>query len=513
MNRSRAAIWNYASALLFTAITLIGLWATKYVLSVLGPERFGASRMLTDWLGYLSLIELGLTGALSPMLARDLARQDRERSIATLTVGLQIFLIFGGLTLVAALAMWLVIGRIIPVDSADILDLRIAWGISLVSLLPTAVAPFRSLADAGQRGYRINLALAMQSLMIFGLSCGFARLGWGISGQALATTLAVMPLVIMLTYEGMRHEKGLLRAALSTRPDWSVGRELISLAVPSFLIGLSGRISVLTDSLVVGNILGTSLAGSLVLTLKLVVMAQGQLQGIGAAAWAGLAQLHAKGEREQFNSRLIELTGLVAMLAVGALGPITAYNSEFMAIWVGTQHDVGPWVVALGAFNALLLGLFSLWFWCFTGTGQVARMVPVTVTAAVINLTSSVIATHAFGVIGPTMGTTISFLSVSLWILPRELSRTFGTSIRGLFRAWLIPVAYGVPFTVALHFLARTHRPWGLIGLGLEMGVAAAIFVGLGGRFLLGPDARAVWSARLSAAIPRFRRNGEPPDE
>jgi hypothetical protein len=111
------------------------------------------------------------------------------------------------------------------------------------------------------------------------------------------------------------------------------------------------------------------------------------------------------------------------------------------------------------------------------------------------------------------MGTTISFVSVSLWILPRELSRTFGTSIRGLFRAWLVPVVYGVPFNVALHFLARTHRPWGLIGLGLEMGVAAAIFVGLGGRFLLGPDARAVWSARLSAAIPRFRRDGEPPDD
>ena len=506
MSRSRLAIWNYSSAWLFTAVTLVGLVATRYLVFWLGESRWGAFRMMTDWLGYLSLFELGLSGALSPLLARALAANDPAKVRETLATGLRGFLAVTTLTLLLALGLWAGITWLIPVDPLDERDLRIAWGISLISLLPMVVAPFRCLSDARQRGYRINLALTLQSLMIFGLSMAFAKLGWGLTGQAAAMTLAVLPLVVILTCDGLAHSPGVFQT-IATRPaDPAVAQALISLALPAFLISLSGRVSVLTDSLVVGNILGTTAAARLVLTSKLAVMAQGLLQGIGASSWAALAELHTQGRRDDFNRRLIELTGLVSLLAVTGLAPIIAYNHHFITLWLGAERDAGEAVIVVGAVNALLLGLFSLWFWCFSGTGQIHRMVPVTIVGASVNLVASVGLTHALGIIGPLLGSTLSFVSVSLWYLPWQLQKTFGTSIRAIFQAALLPVALGLPYALLLRLIAHSHKPWGWVGLGAEMGISALAFLFLSAWLIFKPSERTLWIIRITQAFPILRK-------
>ncbi len=73
MSRSRRAIGNYASVLLFTAVTtVIGLVATRLLVGSpgrpgwLGPAKFGAFRMAVDWLGYLTLLDLSLASILGP---------------------------------------------------------------------------------------------------------------------------------------------------------------------------------------------------------------------------------------------------------------------------------------------------------------------------------------------------------------------------------------------------------------------------------------------------------------
>ena len=81
MSRTRRATWNYLGALLFTGVTLAaGLVATPYLVGWLTPARFGAFRMLTEWSGALALLELGLGGALQPLLARGWAGGTRTSS-------------------------------------------------------------------------------------------------------------------------------------------------------------------------------------------------------------------------------------------------------------------------------------------------------------------------------------------------------------------------------------------------------------------------------------------------
>jgi O-antigen/teichoic acid export membrane protein len=501
LSRSRLAIWNYSSALLFTCVTFLGLFVTRFLVDWLGNQRFGAVRMLTNWLGFFAIFEIGLSSTLAPLMTRAIARGDRGELEGILAAGTRAYLaLLGGCVLIGVL-MIPAIGWLVPVNAWIRPDLTIAWCIGILGLIPIVLSPFRALTDARQHGYLINLALTGQSLLIFGLSLTFAYLGLGISGQVAATTLAALPLALFLTSKGRAAFPGILRRMLRARPDAEVWRAITSLGMATILMALCGRMSVLTDNLIVGKILGASLAGFLDISVRLTSMAQAQLQNIGQACWAGLAELHAQGRRDDFNNRLTELTGVVTLLGVAALAPIVAWSRYFVAFWVGPEKYLGDGLVAISALNAILLGIFSLWFWCFSGTGRARQMLPMTIVSAVVNLAFSILLTYLLGPIGPSLGTTVGFFAVSIWYLPFALRRDFGTPALPLYRAATRPLIFGLPFGLVLFKIARTWPPRGWFDLAFAMGISALLYLGFAYRFILSPTDRGAWTHRFRLAL------------
>jgi O-antigen/teichoic acid export membrane protein len=307
----------------------------------------------------------------------------------------------------------------------------------------------------------------------------------------------------VLAWVGARHHPGLLAAAWSARPGPEDRRALRDLSVPTLLVTLGGRLSLLTDYILVGKLLGLGSSAALFVTQRLAVLFQAQLQGLGGACWAGLAELHARRPRAVFNGRLIELTRVVAVLGVAGLGPIVAYNRHFFQLWMAARMGPGGYggdaAIALAAVNAWLLAVFSLWGWCFTGTGQVRRLVLPTVVGAIVNLAASLVLTRRLGLVGPLLGTTVAFLAVHLWWLPVLMRRTFGTPLGPLTRALVGPLAGGLPYGAGLWWLARTHEPAGWPGLIAEMGLATLGFLSLAALLvLLDPAHRALWRVRLA---------------
>jgi O-antigen/teichoic acid export membrane protein len=501
VSRSRLAIWNYSSALLFTCVTFLGLFVTRYLQQRLGPQRFGAMGMVVNWVGFFSVFEIGLSATLAPLMSRAIARDDRIELEGILAAGSRAYLVLvcGGMLVGWALVP--VIVWLIPVSYWVKPDLICAWCIGVAGLAAMVLSPFRALTEARQRGFVTNLALTVQSMLIFGMSVFFAFLGLGITGQLAALTIAALPLALFLTFKGVEAYPGIFRAMLRARPSPQVWQSISSLATATILMALCGRISLLTDNLIVGKILDPAVAGYLIISLKLTTLAQSQLQNIGQACWAGLAELHAQERRHDFNNRLIELTGLVTLLGVAALAPIVAWSRYFVTFWIGSEKYLGDSLVAISAANALMLGVFGLWFWCFGGTGRARQMLPVTIVSASVNLAFSILLTFLLGPIGPCLGTTASFLLVSIWYLPYALRRDFGTPVGPLFISVLRPLALGLPYAVILYQLSFWQPPRGWFELACWMGFSAVLFLVLAYRFILSPTDRAAWIYRFRQAV------------
>jgi O-antigen/teichoic acid export membrane protein len=502
---------TFGSMLLFTAATTAtALVTTPLLVRWLGEERFGAYRAVNDWYGYLTLLDFGVGGAMAPLLARALGRGDRRALRGALAAGVRAYLGITALALVVGAAMTPLITWQVVVPPGLVGELRLAWLLSLLSFLPMGLAPLRTLAEADQRGYRVNLLMTVQCLLITALSLLLARAGWGIAGQALAFSAGIMTFFVLLAWDGLRAGPAPPPSALLERPDPEVWRAIWALSLPSLLINLSGRVSLLTDNIVVVGILGAAAVASLVVTQRLATLTMAVLQAIGGASWAALADLHARGDRDAFNRRLVELTNLVAVLGIAALGPIVAYNRDFVRLWMGPGFPYGgDRVVAVAAFNALIGAVLSLWGWCFTGTGHVRQVTVPLIVSAAINLAASVALTRRLGLVGPILGTTTAYLLVNGWCFPLLLRRVFGVAPGALARALAVPAAWGVPYVAGLWALTRAHRPWGWAGLAAEMSAAALGFLALGAVAILSPTDRDLWRRRLEAL---WRRDDGPSD-
>lgn len=506
--RTRRSFLNFGTALMFTVVTTAtALVTAPHLLEWLGQTRYGLVKTLVEWLNYLMLLEFGLSGALSPLLARAYGAGDAAAVRKTLAVGMRAYFRVSALVIVAGVALAASITHLIRVPPGLEWEVRVACLVHLASMGTLVLIPFRAALEARQKTYLVNLLLTAQAVVIAGASLLLASRGFGVVGQVMAVVIGVSLFYLVITINGLRRNPGLVREVVSGPVDSPAWQALRTLGWSTFVIQLCGRISLMSDKIVVGGLLGPEDVARLHFTQQLAVLSQSLLLNLGTATWAALAELHARGAHETFRRRLIELTGMVAVLGVAGLGAVFAYNHQFLRAWLGPENaaanDAGTAVVGVAAINALFLALTSLWGWTFVATGQVARLSRAAMGGASVNLVASLLFTWQFGLIGPLLGTLTSLTTVSLWYLPRLLRSIFGVDPRELALAVLRPIALGIPYTAGLIWLARTCPPsprlFDVVG---TMGLAAAGFVGLCGLIVLSPAERSAWRARLRAFWP-----------
>ena len=505
--RVRRSLLTFGTFLFYTAVTtLVALWSTPRLQMWLGIYPFGAYRVIGVAQGYLVLLELGLGGALAPLLARAMGMGDRQSLDATVAAGIRGYLGVAALTLAAGLLMtpmipWLAEGLVGP----QVADLRRAWLIGLIAFLSLPVLTFRWVIEARQLGYVVTLLLTVQSLMTTAVALVLARAGWGITGQSIALLAGTLVFDLGLITVIRWLHPGLLLTSLVVPPDAATRHAVWNLSLPTLLIHLSGRISYLTDEMVVGRMLDVGRVTSLYNTQRLAVVGQTVLQSIGNAVWAGLAELDARGDRQTFNRRLIEITRLVGVLGVAGLAPVVAYNQAFVARWLKLASHVtygGNLVVIVTAVNVYFLAELSLWFWCFSSTGRVRHVVAIAVTGAAVNLTASVLLTRTIGLVGPLLGTTVAVLPVIFWILPARLYTDFGTPCGSLLRAVIGPFVWGVASSAGLWYVARWHAPTTYPGLALGMGLSGLASLAVSAIVVVTPEERHQWRQRFRGLWP-----------
>ena len=485
---------------------LSGFVATPLVLNWLGDTRFGAFRAAADWLGYLELVELGISGALPVLLARAWGEGDRNALHAAMVAGARAYAGIALLMVVSSIGLAAAVSTLIPVPASDRWDLARGCLVAALSFVTMPFYPFRALTEAQQRGYWVSGLFTARVLLIAALSVLLAWMAWGISGQFAAQVVGDLVLYLALFTLQRKSFPGLLTESFKSRASAEVRRELWKLSRPTLVMTICGRIGLLTDNIIIARLLSPGLVTAFYVTQRLVVIVLSGLQGVGASSWAALAELHAQGRRELFNRRLLELTRLVAILACAAVIPLVAYNRGFVTRWVGSGRYGGDLLTLVVGANALLRSVFTVWGFSINGTGHMGRLAPAVVYETVINLTASIVLTRLAGLPGPVLGTLIGLLTVRAWFVPGLLVRLFGISLGELARALTLPAAVAAPYAAAVWWFARAHGAAGYLGMLSEMSAAALIYLGLAWMVVLSKDERAAWRERADRLL-RWQRS------
>lgn len=506
MSRTKRSAASFGTLLLLPIIsTSIGIFSTPLLLQWLGNERYGAFRAAIDVAAYLLLMELGIGGALCSMLARAVSSGDRDQVLMTLGVGIRAYLkVLAGMAATGIVLLWMV-PTILSVQGAIALELQIGFSIGLLSVIFIPLGAFQLLIDASQRSYVKNILLVIQSILVTGLSLCFAWLNFGIPGQFLSIFIGTALFNLAITWDGTRRYPQVWSAIVHPSDSELLEQQLWKLNIPNLVVHLSGRVGLMTDTIIVSYFLGPSMVVPFVITQRLASLAQGQLQGISMSTWAVLAEFDARKSYAEFNHHLINLTRLSVVLGLTILIPIAAYNVHFITLWMGAERFGGWGVTLLVACNSLMRGVMYLCEWCFTGTGNFARIVPFAVVGAIVNLGVSLVATHYLGIVGPLLGTFASLVFVSSWWMPKLLHKSFGTSPRQLIYEVTRPLAIGIPYGAIVIWIAVHHKPWGWLGLMSEMTCVAFVFLILMWNLVLTLDEQTQWKHRITMLVPNFK--------
>jgi O-antigen/teichoic acid export membrane protein len=316
-----------------------------------------------------------------------------------------------------------------------------------------------------------------------------------------------------LAWYGLSRYPELLRGDRQQEPqtgdaqqlDQSVRRSIWSLSWPNLVFNLCSRVGLLTDNIVVAAILGPAAVASFYLTQRIIVLVLAQVQAIGGATWAGLLDLHYRGQREVFLCRLAQLTRVTAVFATAALLPTAVWNRALITLWLGPDQYAGEVVTWLAAANAWVLAVSSVWGYPLSAGGHVRTVLPIVITSTTVNLVVSLAATTLLGISGPLVGTCAGLTLVSWWWALRALRRHFDVSPWPLLASAVSPALLGVPYGLGLLFISQvvpvSNPAWPRwVGLVAILGVLATAALGylVLAWFLVFPrETRQEWAERL----------------
>lgn len=313
--------------------------------------------------------------------------------------------------------------------------------VSAIGTVWVPLAALRPLLDGAQRSYWVNAALLVQSLGTVGLSILFAWWGWGLTGQFTAALLGSAAYTFLFRLVS-RVFPDVWRPLSDVQPDkfppgW-----------PMFMFNLVGRFSIMSDGIILGAIQGPGEVVRFYVTQRLMLVVVSQVQGIGNATWAALADLHHRGESDIFRHRFLQLNRWTAILAVAGLGPLAVLNERLISLWVGISRYGGDALTWATFGQALLVAQVALWAWPLVGGGMVKLVLPVMFVGSILNLILSIVGTYILGLVGPSLGTFAGYLLVYYWWYPRLLQKEFGLSRISIMSPLLLATALFTPVDV-----------------------------------------------------------------
>lgn len=495
--RTRQSALSLAGGVLFTVATVVtGAVATPIIFRALGQERFGALRAMTDAFGYLFFLEMGLSGSVMTCLVRAIGRNDDQAVRRTMASGWRAYWLITAAMLLGGIALTLLLPAFFHLRTVNPREFQLASTVMLLGVLITPATLFRSLAEARQRGYIVHIAVTAIALVSTFFGVIAATAGWGLPGQAASSVAAAFVVYPLLIKDGAACVPGWL----GTLPDSETTRSLWRLNWPMFTIALSTRVATLSDSLLVAVLVSPALVAPFYLTQRLVGAVQPQLLNIGNATWAGLSELHLQGHKGTMRERLLELSTVVTAVSLVLLVPVCAYNRAFVSRWVGPSMYASDLLTLTACVNVWLSALVGLWGWSVSGTGNVRLILPVTLASLAVNIAVSVVTTLGWGIIGPLVGTLVALLAVSIWAIPRLLSRLFELPAAALVKSALRPLTYGLPYGICVWMTARKWPPinwWQLLAESTLSALAgAALFL-----VVMPAAARNAWRVRLATLL------------
>ena len=478
MSRFRRAIHGVASSYVQLAANAVySLASVPIALHYLDKERFGLWALMSTLVGYLSLVDAGMSSSAARLIIDHKDERDGERygsfvkTVFTVTLmqGLIIFII--GLVFAGLFGRWLAIPAGLQTEFIRLVILQ-----CIVVALGFATRIFGLILGGHQRMDLVNYAGTLSLAVNFTALWVFFHFGFGVLSLAWAGLCGVVEIVIFQWISCGVLDLFPKRGSWG-RVSWSHFQEIFAFGKDIFLVSAGGQLIMASQTIVITRMLGLPAAAVWSIGLRVFSLVSQVVWRISDMSGSAFAEMMVRGEMDRLRERFRAVVMLTASLGGFAAVSFALCNSLFIPLWT---HGKIQWPAVNDVLLALWLILMAV-SRCYSGlvvlTKKVGFMRYVYFMEGAVFVILSLLVARRGGLAAIIACSILCTTLFSGMYSLRRISRYFNLPLREAGWDWLRPMGRMLLFYLPLALLAwwaLTPLP-AMTRLGANVMVASSV--------------------------------------
>lgn len=459
----RRTLWTGVSSYgQLASVTITTLLSVPLALRFLNAQEFGLWSFASQAVGYLMLIDLGVSGSISRMMVEPLSSGRQEEidrwfslSLAILATQAALLLVVG-LPSVGAIVRWFEIPLALRADASRLLSLLI-----ITNALAHPVRVCSGILFAQNRAYVANAAQMVGVWVNFAafaalLLLGFRSLSYGVAAAIMTGVQCIFAVVAIVRGPNQFH----LRKVKLWSPE---SLDLFRFSSGLFFVGIGVQIVLISQSLILTKFAGLAAVASFNVSTRVGMLLMQVLWRPFDSFAPRWQQLFVQRECPRLSKEFLAVLRLTLGLTFVGVVFLAALNGLFVGIWarsdlyLGRRFDLlfGGYLV-VQTINHCLSHPFVL-------AKETRKLALISSLEALVNLTGTVWAVRRFGPQGLIAASIAATVMTSFFWIIRAGPRQIGLKTRAVLNGCrsLAPLVFLVLLSGALGFLPVPLQRWG----------------------------------------------------
>ena len=364
---------NLSNVMKLISYLVISFFMTPFYVRILGLTLYGIWAMVISVVGYMTLMDFGMQSAVMKYIAESEGKEDKEglsEIIISALVFYSLVAIVGGSFLIIFVFKGLPLFKVDPYHLSIVKWVLLIMGIDMLLVFPGTV--FQGALTGMQLFYVTNSISIVLNFIKAGMIYLTLTKGHGLIGMALIILpMNLLEYSIFFALVKWRYHLFPIR-----RSHFSPARlkQMLSFSVKSFLIMISGRMNLSSDSLIIGYFMSAAWVPFYTIPANLINYTRTLLWSLTQSFLPLFSQLEAKGNTEAIRSIYIRYTRYTCLCLFPILVFLLIFGEPFIRIWMGIEFaERGRYVILFLTLSLFFSTINPLGGRLLTGTSRQGR--------------------------------------------------------------------------------------------------------------------------------------------
>ena len=337
------AVLSYLSLILTIVIALI---YTPILINTLGQAEYGVYSLMAAFVGYLTILDMGLGNAIVRYIARTRATNNRQEESELSGMFLILFTILGVIVGVIGVVMYYQIDLLFGIN-LEAEELKLAKQMAIILIVNFAISfplsVFGALIQAHERFIFIKLIAIVRSVIIPIVTVPLLFMGHG--SIMMVTISSLVNIACLLVNVAYCFNKLKIKIEFGNF-DKQLLKEILIYSSFIFLNAIMDKIYWSTDQIILGSVTGANQVAIYAIAMQFIMIYMSISTAISGLFLPKISIMDMKGANSKdFSNLFIKIGRIQAHIMWLILGSFIIVGQVFIQLWVGEAYTDAFYIV------------------------------------------------------------------------------------------------------------------------------------------------------------------------